>query len=577
MSRRTGAGRLRRLAALLPLLWMAEGVRADEGVPALLQFAEQYRSPSPASPSDSVSAGAHKPAERPRDKKDPQSRPASGIAPSAKREGDGPVLRRALKQRDAELNQLQVTLREREKQLLALRQTLKTAEALQKAPPREASHDTAVKPADFTPLQQLVSQLREAAKGTPDAQRSRELIAQARQQAEHRRAELTESQAQVRALKIQLGDLKKQVQDGGKGLSREQASRQTLQDRLATLQQQLRVAEQQRSTLEAQLTALQKTQDGQHQQLAAGEKTLAELKMQLGSLEQANQQQQSTVAQKEAELAALRTEKQALQKQHDALQQQNRAADAQLVKQEQTLLRLQEDAAALRERAKWLVKPENLKQPVGQQAYAAGSALGRDIIEMLDERKKWGVNADRQTVLAGVIDAFSGQYQLTTDVLTRALAESESVVNNAREKAVAAQQKKGETFVAEFKKKKGVKLSASGFWYRVNYAGDTPIADNAIVEVVVKESLTDGTLVQDMDLGGNVLSQPLNDYPSLFREAIGHLRNHGSLTMVVPPELAYGDVGYPPKVPPNATMVYELRVNGVKETTGSENGLGRER
>lgn len=64
-----------------------------------------------------------------------------------------------------------------------------------------------------------------------------------------------------------------------------------------------------------------------------------------------------------------------------------------------------------------------------------------------------GVSADRQTVLAGVIDAFSGQYQLTTDVLTRALAESESVVNKAREKAVAAQQKKGETFVAEFKKK----------------------------------------------------------------------------------------------------------------------------
>lgn len=31
--------------------------------------------------------------------------------------------------------------------------------------------------------------------------------------------------------------------------------------------------------------------------------------------------------------------------------------------------------------------------------------------------------------------------------------------------------------------------------------------------------------------------------------------------MVVPPALAYGETGYPPKVPPNATMVYELRID----------------
>lgn len=590
MRRRAGAGRLRRLAALLPLLWMTEGVRADEGVPALLQFAEQYRSASPP---------VSKPAERPRDKKEKQTSPASGTVPSVKREGDGPVLRRALKQRDAQLNRLQTALREQEKQLVALRKALKAAEALQKEQPRQASRDTAGKPADFAPLQQLVSQLRDAAKGTPDTQRSRELIEQARQQTEHRRAELADSQAQVRALKIQLGDLKKQVQGGVQGVSREQASRLALQGRLATLQsqleekngalktlqQQLRAAEERRGTLEEQLARLQKTQAGQRQQaeasqaeeLAAREKALAELKAQLGSQERASQQQQGVVAQKDAELATLRAEKQALQKQYDTLQQQSSVADARLAKQEQALLRLQDDATALRERAKWLVKPENLKQPAGQQAYAAGSALGRDIIEMLDERKKWGVSADRQTVLAGVIDAFSGQYQLTTDVLTRALTESESVVNKAREKAVAAQQKKGETFVADFKKKKGVKQSASGFWYRVDYAGDTPIAEDAIVDVVVKETLTDGTLIQDMDLGGNVLSQPLSAYPPLFREAIGHLRNHGSLTMVVPPELAYGDVGYPPKVPPNATMVYELRVDGVKAATGGKSGSGRER
>lgn len=80
------------------------------------------------------------------------------------------------------------------------------------------------------------------------------------------------------------------------------------------------------------------------------------------------------------------------------------------------------------------------------------------------------------------------------------------------------------------------------------------------MDIVVKESLTDGSVIQDMDRSGKVMSQPLSAYPPLFREAIGHLKNHGSLTMVVPPALAYGETGYAPQIPPNATMVYELRI-----------------
>jgi FKBP-type peptidyl-prolyl cis-trans isomerase len=77
-------------------------------------------------------------------------------------------------------------------------------------------------------------------------------------------------------------------------------------------------------------------------------------------------------------------------------------------------------------------------------------------------------------------------------------------------------------------------------------------------------SLTDGTVIQDMELSGKVLSQPLEAYPPLFREAIGYLRNHGSVTLVVPPELAYGEAGYSPKIPPHTTMIYELRIEDVK-------------
>ncbi|VDZ55754.1 FKBP-type peptidyl-prolyl cis-trans isomerase fkpA precursor [Serratia odorifera] len=145
------------------------------------------------------------------------------------------------------------------------------------------------------------------------------------------------------------------------------------------------------------------------------------------------------------------------------------------------------------------------------------------------------------------------------------MAKADSMANAARQQVVKKRTQQDRQYVAQFSRQKGVKRSPMGFWYRVDYAGDRPLAKDAVIEVVVKEQLTDGSVVQDMELSGKVLAQPLSAYPPLFREAISQLNNHGSLTMVVPPELAYGETGYPPKVPPNATMVYQLRIDNSQE------------
>jgi FKBP-type peptidyl-prolyl cis-trans isomerase FkpA len=577
--------KLRQMAVLLPLLWGAECVQADEGIPALLQFAEQYRDTqppdTPAKPAKtSVATVSPKTA-----------RPAT--APTTL--SDSPTLRRALKERDTRLARQQATLRQQEKELATLRQSLaaetaRSQQAINAAQPQVQAKFT-TKPADLAPLQKLVSGLRQAASGMPDAQRATALIAEAQASADNERAAVQETHDQVKALKGQVNALKRQLQAGDVKKSDEQRMQQTLtaqqqvlkkqlDEKTAALvqqQQQLAAANAQQDALRTELKTLQADQKDQRTALTTRqekEKTvlseqLAIAEQQLTALEKRAQQLQVVTEQKETTLLGLQQENKTLQQQQAALTRQVSQAEAELARQAQTLHQVQTDADVLRTRAKWLAKPQTLSKPAGQQAYAAGGALGRDILTMLSERKGWGVETDQQTLLAGVVDAFAGQYQLTTDVLTRALNESEAVVNMARAKASAAQQKKGERFVADFKKQKGVKQSPTGFWYRVDYAGDTLLRDTDIVDVVVKEALTDGTVIQDMSLSGNVLSQPLNAYPPLFREAIGHLKSHGSLTMVVPPALAYGDDGYPPKVPPNATMIYELRIDNSKAAPGT--------
>lgn len=265
-----------------------------------------------------------------------------------------------------------------------------------------------------------------------------------------------------------------------------------------------------------------------------------------------------------AQVRALKARLTDLQAQQNSLLEQVNKAEIAQAKQDKIQQRLRQDADALRERAKLLAAPQTLKTVTGQQSYAAGGALGRDILKMLDERKGWGIDTDRQTLLAGVVDAFAGQYQLTTDILAKALADSEARVNAARQQTMQSQSERDNAYIEAFTRSKGVKQSPAGFWFRVDYIGAGEIAANAQVDVVVKEMLTDGQVIQDMDLNDKVLSQPLKDYPPLFRAAIGHLKNHGAMTLVVPPELAYGEAGFAPKIPPNAAMVYELRVTDVR-------------
>lgn len=534
--------RLHRLAAVGVLLWGAAGAQASEGIPALLQFAEQYRDQAPPSPIEEKTQKT-------------QTRPSQATSVA-----DASRLRRTLGQREALLAKQQATLREQEKQLMALRQSLTAAENRLKQANERTRQAAKVAgspaaPTDFAPLQQLVSRLRDAAAGSPEARRSAALVAQAREDTGRSRNALAQSQVQIRTLNTQCDDLKKQLESSDQGKDRAHQSRQALQTKLDGLQAQLnektatlQAHRQQLSTTQTKQTTLQETRENRLQQAekavagaqVAHEKALAVLREQRDALEKASKAQQATIKQKDGEIAGLKIDTLALQKQHDALQQQVVASEALRIKQDLDRARLLDEIRGLRERATWLAKPA-LNAPATRQAYAAGTALGRDIVRLLDERKSWGINADRPTVLAGGIDAFSGQYLLTTDVLSTSLAESETAVNTARKQTSRTQQKKGDAFVADFKKQKGVKLSPSGFWYRVDYAGDTPMADGAVLDVVVKESLTDGTVIQDMDLNGKVLSQPLDAYPPLFREAIGYLRNHGELTLVVPPELAYGE------------------------------------
>lgn len=217
-----------------------------------------------------------------------------------------------------------------------------------------------------------------------------------------------------------------------------------------------------------------------------------------------------------------------------------------------------------------VVMPEMLKREAVQQTYAVGVIMGRDMLTLQAAQQQLGLKTDNRVLMAGIRDALNRKVLLNEPALETALHQAEVVAQKARLAVIQSQKKAGEAYLANFRKRKGVKQAKSGFWYRVEHVGDGELikGDDTRVDVVVTEKLTDGTVVEDMDLRGQVISQSLGDYPLVFRSALMLMKNHGTMELVVPSDLAYGDEGYPPKVPPGATMHYVLRVEDVTFDSG---------
>ncbi|EJA2552961.1 FKBP-type peptidyl-prolyl cis-trans isomerase [Serratia marcescens] len=206
-------------------------------------------------------------------------------------------------------------------------------------------------------------------------------------------------------------------------------------------------------------------------------------------------------------------------------------------------------------------EPPLLASEADKQAYAAGVSLGRDIVHLQQENRHAGLEADSRLLLAGIADTLAGRLRLDEAAIDSALRTAQQRLQQTQAPPPPLDDK---AYLADFARQEGVKQDALGFYYRVDYAGNGAIGTDDRVDIVVRESLVDGRVVKDMELAGTVISQPLTRYPPLFRAAIEKLQRHGSITLVVPPALAYGKQGSPPAIPPDATMIYTLRIADVQ-------------
>lgn len=93
--------------------------------------------------------------------------------------------------------------------------------------------------------------------------------------------------------------------------------------------------------------------------------------------------------------------------------------------------------------------------------------------------------------------------------------------------------------------------------------GVTP-GETEIVRVHYESKLIDDSLVDSSRRAGEPAVFRIDQAPACIGEGLRRMAVGGRARLVCPPELAYGDRGFPPRIPPAATLVFDLELLGIE-------------
>jgi FKBP-type peptidyl-prolyl cis-trans isomerase len=213
----------------------------------------------------------------------------------------------------------------------------------------------------------------------------------------------------------------------------------------------------------------------------------------------------------------------------------------------------------------------SLESQKDRVSYAVGVEMSRDI-------KREHVEVDPDLVARGLQDGLTGKPLLLSDI---ELKDTVAAFNNARKEtartAAEEARKRGEAFLVENAKRPGVTSLPSGLQYEVLKTGTEgkPPTDGDVAVCHYRGTLIDGTEF-DSSYGRPVpLTFRVGSVIPGWREALHHMPVGSKWKLFVPPQLGYGEQGIKTKsgrsVPPNATLVFELELLGVRQGEPGKN------
>ena len=194
-----------------------------------------------------------------------------------------------------------------------------------------------------------------------------------------------------------------------------------------------------------------------------------------------------------------------------------------------------------------------LKNQKEKVSYIIGMDIGGNL-------KKQSIDIDPNILTKGIQDALGGAKSLLTD------QEMQETMVAFQKELMEKHKKQGEDFLAENKKKEGVKTLPSGLQYKVIKAGTgkKPKLDDTVT------ANYRGTLIDGMEFD----SSYKRGQPATFRvsgvipgwtEALQLMEEGAKWQLYVPSNLAYGQRGAGKVIGPDTALIFEIELVSIQE------------
>ena len=212
--------------------------------------------------------------------------------------------------------------------------------------------------------------------------------------------------------------------------------------------------------------------------------------------------------------------------------------------------------------------PESCEDPNdyncdGSVGYADGDLDNFPACEDCDDGDV-AINPD--ALAAAMKDIFAGaKPQLTDEEVQQVMQDFQKKMMAkqmaAREEGLAKNKGEGEKFLAENKKKEGVKTTASGLQYKVikDGTGKTPKATDT-VKTHYRGTLINGTEFDSSYKRGEPAEFPVNGVIKGWTEALQLMKEGAKWQLFIPSNLAYGERGAGQAIGPNATLIFDIEL-----------------
>jgi FKBP-type peptidyl-prolyl cis-trans isomerase FklB len=205
-----------------------------------------------------------------------------------------------------------------------------------------------------------------------------------------------------------------------------------------------------------------------------------------------------------------------------------------------------------------------LKDQKEKISYIIGMEIGGNF-------KKQSIDIDPDILSRGIQDGLSGAKPLLSEqeareVMTAFEKEMRSRQQAAQKAAGEKNKKEGEAFLAENKKKAGVKTLPSGLQYRVIKAGTgkKPAATDTVT-THYRGTLIDGTEFDSSYKRGKPATFPVNGVIPGWTEALQLMEEGAKWQLFIPSNLAYAERGAGRVIGPHATLIFEVELISIQE------------